>query len=97
MGFSRLLPRPRPRSQSDAPTVTDASVIAHSATGVVFVVGSEMTSKEAARTALERLDSAKAKYVGGILNRVNVHGDRYYYARHYRREYGDYYTKQETT
>ncbi len=34
--------------------VTDASVIAHSATGVVFVVGAEMTSKGAAKAALEQ-------------------------------------------
>ena len=70
--------------------VTDASVIAHSATGVVFVVGAEMTSKGSARTALDQLDSAKAKYVGGILNRVNVRRNHYYYARHYRREYQNY-------
>ncbi len=31
------------------------------ATGVVFVVGAEMTSKGAAKAALEQLDSAKAK------------------------------------
>ncbi len=73
--------------------VTDASVIAHSATGVVFVVGAEMTSKGAAKAALEQLDSAKAKYVGGILNRVDVRRNPYYYARHYRREYSNYYTK----
>ncbi len=72
--------------------VTDASVIAHSATGVVFVVGAEMTSKGAAKAALEQLDSAKAKYVGGILNRVDVRRNPYYYARHYRREYQTYYT-----
>lgn len=70
--------------------VTDASVIAHSATGVVFVVGAEMTSKGSARSALEQLDSAKAKYVGGILNRVNVRRNHYYYSRHYRREYQNY-------
>jgi len=73
--------------------VTDASVLAHSATGVVFVVGSEMTSKGAAKTALEQLDAAKAKYVGGILNRVDVRRNPYYYARHYCREYQNYYTK----
>jgi succinoglycan biosynthesis transport protein ExoP len=73
--------------------VTDASVIAHSATGVVFVVGSEMTSKGAAKAALDQLDSAKAKYVGGILNRVDVRRNPYYYARHYRREYTNYYAK----
>ncbi len=73
--------------------VTDASVIAHSATGVVFVVGAEMTNKGAAKAALEQLDSAKAKYVGGILNRVDVRRNPYYYARHYRREYQNYYSK----
>ena len=42
--------------------VTDASIIAHSVSGVVFVVGSEMTNKGAAKAALEQLDGAKAKY-----------------------------------
>ena len=72
--------------------VTDASVIAHSATGVVFVVGAEMTSKGAAKAALEQLDSVKAKYVGGILNRVDVRRNSYYYARDYRRDDQQYYT-----
>lgn len=73
--------------------VTDASIIAHKATGVVFVVGAEMTNKGAAKAALDQLDAAKAKYVGGILNRVDVHRNPYYYARHYRREYQNYYAK----
>jgi len=73
--------------------VTDASVIAHSATGVVFVVGAEMTGKGAAKAALEQLDSVKARYVGGILNRVDVTRNPYYYSRHYRKEYQSYYTK----
>jgi succinoglycan biosynthesis transport protein ExoP len=76
--------------------VTDASIIAHNATGVVFVVGSEMTSKGSAKAALEQLDGAKAKYIGGILNRVDVRRNPYYYARHYRREYQNYYTKSGT-
>lgn len=73
--------------------VTDAGVIAHRATGVVFVVGAEMTTKGAAKAALEQLDSAKAKYVGGILNRVDVHRNPYYYSRYYRREYANYYAR----
>jgi len=73
--------------------VTDASVIAHSATGVVFVVGAEMTNRGAAKAALDQLDSAKAKYIGAILNRVDVRRNPYYYSRHYRREYQTYYTK----
>jgi len=73
--------------------VTDASVLAHIATGVVFVVGAEMTSKGQAKAALEQLDGAQAKYVGGILNRVDVYHSPYYYGRYYRREYSNYYTK----
>lgn len=73
--------------------VTDANVIAHSATGVVFVVGAEMTSRGAAKSALDHLDQVKAKYVGGILNRVDVRGNPYYYSRHYRKEYQAYYTR----
>jgi succinoglycan biosynthesis transport protein ExoP len=73
--------------------VTDASVIAHNATGVVFVVAAEMTSKGAAKAALDQLDAAKAKYVGGILNRVDVKRNSYYYARYYRKEYQNYYSK----
>jgi capsular exopolysaccharide synthesis family protein len=71
--------------------VTDASVVAHFAHGVVFVVGSEMTTRAAARAALDQLDQAKAKYVGGILNRVDVRKNPYYYSRYYRREYQVYY------
>jgi succinoglycan biosynthesis transport protein ExoP len=73
--------------------VTDASVIAHSASGVIFVVGAEMTSRGSAKAALEQLDSMKPRYIGGILNRVDVQRNPYYYARHYKREYTNYYTK----
>jgi capsular exopolysaccharide synthesis family protein len=73
--------------------VTDASIVAHFASGVIFVVGSEMTTRGSARAALDQLDSAKAKYVGGILNRVDVRRNAYYYGRYYRREYQAYYRK----
>jgi len=73
--------------------VTDACVIAHHVNGVVFVVGAEMTSKDAARAALEQLEGARAKFVGAILNRVDIRRNAYYYSRHYRREYAAYYTK----
>ncbi len=36
--------------------VTDSSVVAHAVTGVLFVVGAEMTSRHAAQRALEQLD-----------------------------------------
>lgn len=76
--------------------VTDASILAHHAHGVIFVVGAEMTARAAAKTALEQLDGAKAKYVGGILNRVDVRRNGYYYSRHFRKEYQTYYSNQRS-
>lgn len=73
--------------------VTDACVIANIASGVIFVTGSEMTNRGAAKAALQQLDGARARFVGGILNRVDVHGNSYYYDRYYRKEYSAYYAK----
>jgi succinoglycan biosynthesis transport protein ExoP len=74
--------------------VTDPGVLANKATGVVFVVGSEMTNKWTAKTALERLDAAHPNYLGAILNKVDVRRNPYFYSKHYRKEYQKYYTKQ---
>jgi succinoglycan biosynthesis transport protein ExoP len=71
--------------------VTDASVVAHLATGVLFVIGAEMTSRHAAKTATEQLVHARAKFVGAVLNRVDLQHNPYYYSQYYRREYADYY------
>ena len=47
--------------------VTDSSVVAHLATGVLFVIGSEMTSRNAATRALEQIERARGKFVGAVL------------------------------
>jgi polysaccharide biosynthesis transport protein len=80
----------------DAPPVmpvTDAALLAHSAGGVVFVVGSEMTPRQSAVAALDQLRGANAKFVGVVLNRVNVTRHSYYYSPYYRKEYGKYYQR----
>ncbi len=71
--------------------VTDASIIGHIANGVVYVVGCEQTSKYVASTALDQLEGAKAKFIGGILNRVDVQRNPFYYSHYYRKSYSDYY------
>jgi succinoglycan biosynthesis transport protein ExoP len=71
--------------------VTDSSVVGHLMSGVLFVVGSEMTSRHAAQRALEQLQHGRAKFVGAVLNKVDLHHNPYYYADHYRREYNEYY------
>jgi len=76
--------------------VTDAAVIAHSVTGVLFVVGSEMTSSHAAARALDQLENAQARFIGAVLNRVDLERNAYYYSQYYRREYSTYYEKVGT-
>jgi polysaccharide biosynthesis transport protein len=73
--------------------VTDAALVAHSATGVVFVVGAEMTSRHAAKNAVDQLLNVQAKFVGAVLNRVDLERNAYYYSQYYRREYTEYYQK----
>ena len=77
--------------------VTDAAVMAHRATGVLFVVGSEMTARRAALRAVEQLEHGKAKFIGAVLNRVDLQHNGYYYSSYYRREYSDYYQKDTGT
>ena len=72
--------------------VTDATVVAHSTSAVLFVVGAEMTSKDTAKTALTHLDAVGARYLGVVLNRVDLARNGYYYSQYYRRDYADYYT-----
>jgi polysaccharide biosynthesis transport protein len=76
--------------------VTDASLVAHNATGVVFVIGAEMTSRHAAKRALEQLGQANARLIGSVLNRVNLHRHGYYYSQYYRREYTQYYASSRS-
>ena len=73
--------------------VTDAVIAAHAANGVVFVVGSEMTSRQAARAAVEHLDQGRVHFIGAILNRVDLERNSYYYSNYYRHEYGSYYQR----
>lgn len=73
--------------------VTDASVAAHSVTGVLFVVGAQLTNRHTAQRAIEQLRHARANVVGAVLNRVDLQHHAYYYSTYYRRDYADYYQK----
>jgi len=77
--------------------VTDSSVVGHLATGVLFVVGAEMTSRYAAQRALEQLGQARAKFVGAVLNRVDLEHNAFYYSQYYRRDYSNYYQRKTGT
>jgi polysaccharide biosynthesis transport protein len=72
--------------------VTDSSIVAHLTSGVVFVVGAEMTNRYAAQRAMAQLGRGHAHVIGAVLNRVDLKHHAYYYSQYYRREYSDYYT-----
>jgi len=74
--------------------VTDPSVVAHLAGGVLFVVGAEMTNRNVARHAIDQLQHGRAKFVGAVLNRVDLKHHSYYYSAYYSRSYGDYVDAQ---
>ena len=71
--------------------VTDAVIVARMVSGVVFVVGSEMTRRVHAERALETIFTGKPQSVGAVLNRVDLERNKYYYSRYYGYHYKNYY------
>ena len=63
--------------------VSDAMAMVPAVTGVVFVVGAQMTRQRAAEAALEQLDAAQAKILGAVLSRANVLEHSPYYNSSY--------------
>jgi capsular exopolysaccharide synthesis family protein len=76
--------------------VTDAAVVGYRASGVLFVVAADATSRHAAQTALDQLEHARVRFIGAVLNRVDLEGNAYYYSKYYRKEYAGYYTNTKT-
>ena len=76
--------------------VTDASLVANVAGGVIFVVGAEMTSHRAAQQAVDTLKAASARVVGAVLNRVDLDRNGYYYSQYYRSQYQQYYIQNRS-
>ena len=74
--------------------VADSTLIAKDVTGVVFVVNTQTTGRDAARVAIERLESAGARFFGAVLNRANITRHEYYFDPYYRRSYGEYYGRE---
>jgi len=73
--------------------VADAAIHATLASGVLFVLGADRTTRQAARTAIEQLQAVDAKFVGAVLNGVNVRRNPYYYSHYYHKDYRRYYVK----
>ncbi len=59
--------------------VADSQIIANKVQGTVLVISSGTTEREAAIKAKERLESAKGKLLGVVLNRKKMKDGSYYY------------------
>ena len=72
--------------------VTDALLVARAVRRVLFVVGSEATSRRVASDAIEKAGEAGADVLGAVLNKAKLERHPYYYSRYYRRDYSRYYS-----
>jgi capsular exopolysaccharide synthesis family protein len=77
--------------------VTDAVIIAPRVSGVVFVVGSEMTRRVHAERALETLRASRPRSLAAVLNRVDFDRNKYYYSRYYGYQYKSYYGQNQAS
>ncbi len=75
--------------------VTDAVILAGRVSGVVFVVGSEMTRRAHAERAIDTLQSGHPRSVTVVLNRVDFNRNKYYYSRYYGYQYKSYYGQSQ--
>jgi polysaccharide biosynthesis transport protein len=71
--------------------VTDAVIIAPYVSGLVFVVGAEMTRRAHAERAIQMIQTGKPNIIGAVLNRVDLNRNKYYYSRYYGYHYKSYY------
>ncbi len=71
--------------------VTDAVILAPYMSGVVFVIGAEMTRRAHAERAIQTIQGGKPNIIGAVLNRVDLNRNKYYYSRYYGYHYKSYY------
>ncbi len=69
--------------------VTDATVLARVADGVVVIIRSGDTSRDIVRNGVEQLRGVNATILGAVLNGVNMGKDGYYYYQYYYYYYGE--------
>ncbi|MEO8499266.1 MAG: polysaccharide biosynthesis tyrosine autokinase [Vicinamibacteria bacterium] len=68
--------------------LSDASVIATLADGIVVVCSGDKTPRQAVRHVADQLRAVRAVVLGVVLNRVDLHRHSYYYGRYYSPYYG---------
>lgn len=99
--FARLVETARQRYDLvifDSPplgAVTDAAIIGPQVDGVVVVVKSSETTRDALRSSLRQLRDVSAKVLGVVVNGFDFQSDSYYGKGYYYRRYGEYYAAEQ--
>ena len=70
-------------------SVIDASVVSKNTDGVVVVLSSGRVSYQFARKVKDQLDTAGARILGAVLNKVDM-SKKSYYGKYYGKYYGNY-------
>jgi polysaccharide biosynthesis transport protein len=78
-------------------SVTDAVVLSQRADGVVLVIRSGQTTKQALRRSRDILMQVNAKVSGVLLNAVDLTSPDYYYYYEYQGKYARYYRDGDST
>ena len=68
--------------------LSDASIIATLADGIILVCSGDQTPRQAVRHVADQLRAVRAPVLGVVLNRVDLHRHSYYYGRYYSAYYG---------
>jgi capsular exopolysaccharide synthesis family protein len=76
--------------------VSDAVILAPYMSGLVFVIGAEMTRRTHAERAIQTVQGGKSTIIGAVLNRVDLSRNKYYYSRYYGYHYKSYYGDSST-
>lgn len=84
------------RLQAEVSMVLNSVRNEFAAAGVVLVMSADGTSLQAARTAVDQLDVARARILGAVLNRVDLERRAFYYAQHYGEEDERSYSRSAT-
>jgi capsular exopolysaccharide synthesis family protein len=74
--------------------LSDPVVLSTLVDGVIVVIESGETDRPAAVRAVHHLAAAKARILGTILNKVNLHRDGYYSYYYYQYYYNSYYSDE---
>lgn len=73
--------------------VTDAAIVAPLVSGVMFVIGAEMTQWRLAERAVETLRASRPAGIFAVLNKVDFGRNKYYYSRYHGHQYKSYYAE----